>query len=50
MFQAFEIAVSFCLGKGKEDSMKGGIDDFWSEHGDEGAKTVKMQRSDNVSG
>ena len=42
MFQPFEITVSFSLGKRKEDSTKGGIDNFWSEHGNEGAKTVKM--------
>ena len=42
MFQPFEVTVSFCLGKGEEDSAKGGIDDFGREHGNEGAKTVKM--------
>ena len=42
MFQLFEITVSFSLGKRKEDSTKGGIDNFGGEHGDEGTKTVKM--------
>ena len=48
MFKSFEITVSFSLGKRKEDSMKGGIDNFRSEHGNEGAKAVKMQCRDNV--
>ena len=42
MFQSFEVAVSFSLGKRKEDSTKSGVDNFRGEHGDEGAKTVKM--------
>ena len=42
VFQSFEITVTFSLGKRKEDSTKGGIDNVWSEHGNEGAKTVKM--------
>ena len=42
MFQSFKITVSFSLGKRKEDSMKGRIDNFRSEHGNEGAETVKM--------
>ena len=42
MFQPFEITVSFSLGKGEEDSAKGGINDFGREHRNEGAKTVKM--------
>ena len=42
MFQSFEVAVSFSLGKRKEDSVKGGIDNFWGEHGNEGAKTVEV--------
>ena len=42
MFQSFEVTVTFCLGKGKENAAKGGIDNFGGEHGDEGAKTVKM--------
>ena len=42
MFQPFEVTVSFSLGKGEEDSTKGGINDFRRKHGDEGAKTVKM--------
>ena len=50
MFQPFEIIVSFSLGKRKEDSAKGGIDNCKSEHGNEGAKTVKMQRSDDMPG
>ena len=48
MFQPFEVTVSFSLGKGEEDSVKGGIDDFGGEHGDEGAKTVKMQSCDDM--
>ena len=48
MFQPFEIAVSFSLGKRKENSTKSGVDNFRGEHGNEGAKTVKVQRSDNV--
>ena len=42
MFQPFEVTVTFCLGKGEEDSAKGGIDNFRGEHGDEGAKAMKM--------
>ena len=42
MFQLFEVAVSFCLGKREEDSTKGGVDNFGGKHGDKGAKTVKM--------
>ena len=42
MFQPFEITVSFSLGKGEENSAKGGIDDFGREHGNEGTKTVEM--------
>ena len=42
MFQPFEITVSFSLGKGEEDSAKGGIDDLRGEHENEGAKAVKM--------
>ena len=43
MFQPFEITVSFSLGKGEENSAKGGVNDFRGEHGDEGAKAMKMQ-------
>ena len=42
MFQPFEIAVSFSLGKGEEDSTKGGVNNVGRKHGNEGAKTVKM--------
>ena len=42
MFQPFKITVSFCLGKGEENSAKGGVNDLRREHGDEGTKTVKM--------
>ena len=42
MFQPFEITVSFSLGKGEEDPAKGRIDDLGGEHGNKGAKTVKM--------
>ena len=42
MFQPFEITVSFSLGKGEEDSVKGGINDLRRKHGNEGAKTVEM--------
>ena len=42
MFQPFEVTVTFSLGKRKEDSTKGRVDNFRGEHGDEGAKTVKM--------
>ena len=42
MFQPFEVAVSFCLGKREEDSMKDGVNNFGGQHGDKGAKTVKM--------
>ena len=42
MFQPFEVTVLFSLGKGEEDSAKGGVDNFGREHGDEGAKTMKM--------
>ena len=42
MFQSFEITVSFSLGKGEENSAKGGINDLGREHGNEGTKTMKM--------
>ena len=42
MFQSFEIAISFSLGKGEEDATKGGVNNLRRKHGDEGAKTVKM--------
>ena len=42
MFQPFEITVSFSLGKREENSVKSGINDLRREHGDEGAKTMKM--------
>ena len=42
MFQPFEVTVSLSLGKGEEDSAKGGVDNFGGKHGNEGAKTVKM--------
>ena len=42
MLQSFEITISFCLGKGKEDPAKGRINDVGREHGNEGTKTVKM--------
>ena len=42
MFQPFEVAVSFCLGKREEDSTKGGVNNFGGKHGNEDAKTVKM--------
>ena len=42
MFQPFEVTVTFCLGKGEENAAKSGIDNFGGEHGDEGAKTMKM--------
>ena len=48
MFQTFEVAVTFSLGKREENSMKGGVNDFRGKHGDECAKTVKMQCCDNV--
>ena len=48
MFQAFEIAISFSLGKREEDSAKGGVDNFRGKHGDKSAKTMKMQCSDDM--
>ena len=42
MFQPFEIAVLFSLGKGEENSAKGRINDLRREHGNESTKTVKM--------
>ena len=42
MFQPFEVTVSFSLGKGEEDPVKGGVDNFGRKHADESAKTVKM--------
>ena len=48
MFQMFEIAVTFSLGKGKEDLMKGGVHNFRGKHGNERAKTMKMQCRDDM--
>ena len=42
MFQPFEVAVSFSLGKGEEDLTKGGVNNVGGKHGNKGAKTVKM--------
>ena len=42
MFQAFEIAISFSLGKREEDLAKGGVDNLRRKHGNKGVKTVKM--------
>ena len=42
MFQTFEVAVTFSLGKGEEDLMKGGVNNFRGKHGDERAETMKM--------
>ena len=44
----FEITISFSLSKREKDVAKGGVDSFRSEHGNKGAKTLKMQRSDDV--
>ena len=43
MFQMFEVTVTFSLGEREEDSTKDGVNDFRGKHGDECAKTVKMQ-------
>ena len=48
MFQPFEITVSFSLGKGEGDSAKGGINDLRRKHGNEGAKSMKMQSCDDM--
>ena len=48
MFQPFEIAVSFSLGKREENSAKGRVNGFGREHGNEGTKTVKMQSGDDM--
>ena len=48
MFQMFEIAVSFSLGKGEEDSTKSRVNYFRGKHGNESAKTVKMESRDNM--
>ena len=42
MFQMFEVTVTFSLGEREEDLMKGGVNNFGGQHGNEGAKTVKM--------
>ena len=42
MFQSFEIAVSFSLGKGEEDATKGRVNNFRGKHGNECAETMKM--------
>ena len=33
MIQTLQIAVTFYLGEGEEDMMKGGVNDFGREHG-----------------
>ena len=50
MSKAFEVAVLFSLGKGEEDSTKGGVNNFRGKHGNECAKTVKVQCHDDVPG
>ena len=42
MFQTFKIAVSFSLGEGEEDAMKGGVNDLRGKHGNECAETMMM--------
>ena len=42
MFQPFEVTVSFSLGKGEEDTAKGGVDDFGRKHENEGAEPVEV--------
>ena len=42
MFKTFQITVTFCLGEGKEDSTKSGVNNFGGELRDESAKTMKM--------
>ena len=48
MFQSFEVTVSFSLGKGEEDPTKGGVNNFRGKHGNERAKTMKMQYHNDV--
>ena len=48
MFQSFEVAVSFSLGKGEEDPTESRVNYFRGKHGNEGAKTMKMQSRDDM--
>ena len=48
MLQMFKIAVTFSLGKGEEDLMKDGVNNFRGKHGNKCAKTVKMQCRDDM--
>ena len=48
MFQSFEVAVSFSLGKGEEDLTESRVNYFRGKHGNEGAKTVKIQSRDDM--
>ena len=42
MVQTFQITVMFCLGEGKEDSTKGGVNSFGGKYRDKSAKTMEM--------
>ena len=46
----FQIAVTFSLGEGEENSMKGGVNSFGGKHGDKGAKAMEMKCCKDVPG
>ena len=46
----FQITVTFSLREGEKDLTKGGVNGFRREHGDEGAKPVKVESGEDVPG
>ena len=50
MIQTFQIAVMFCLRKGEENAVKGGVNSFGREHGNKRAKPMKMEGGEDMPG
>ena len=46
----FQITVMFSLREGEENMTKGGVNSFRREHGNECAKPMKMEGSEDVPG
>ena len=44
----FQIAVTFCLEEGEEDTTKSRINGFRRKHGDKGTKSMKMEGSEDM--
>ena len=46
----FQIAVTFSLREGEENTMKGGVNSFGREHGNKCAKPMKMEGGEDMPG